>query len=116
MSKFSSTSDVTRVTDINMEFIQNFIETASEADIAWIEATFNKCRADEVARILSACPNMDAKEVSKRADRQYFGTFRSKFAREFYPELFVVKKKPCAKENALMVAINNRRVALNATA
>ena len=113
MKKHFSDSEVTKVTDINKNYIQKFIETASEADIAWIEATFNKCRADVAARIQSDCPNMDAREVAKRADRQYFGTFRSKFAREFYPELFVVKK-PCVKESSLMVAIKERRAALNA--
>ena len=97
MKKHFSDSEVTKVTDINMNYIQKFIETASEADIAWIEATFNKCRAD----------------VSKRAERQYFGNFRSKFAHEFYPNLFVAKETP-AKESTLMKAIKERRAALNA--
>lgn len=113
MKKTRSITDVTKVTDINMNYINAFIKTAAETDIDWIEETFKKCREEAVESIRSNHPALDEEEVQRRADRQYFGAFRAEFARKYHPELLADKKKTL-KKNSLMDAISNRRAALTA--
>ena len=109
-----SISEVTKVTDINMNYINKFIETASNEDLDWIEKTTKKCKDDAEKDIRTAHPNLCDEEIEKRTDRQYFGAFRSAFAHEYHPELFAAKKLP-AKKNSMADAITKRRAALNAT-
>ena len=112
MSK-RSISEVTKVTDINREYIEKFIEEASVESIGWIEQTIKACRKHEEKRIRTKHPELAAAEIKKRVDRQYFGNFRSVFAHKFHPELFVVKKTP-TKKTSLLDTIEKRRAALNA--
>ena len=112
MSK-RSISEVTKVTDIDMQFIQKFIETASEKDIIWILNTFDECHKNEAKKIRTSKPGLSEKDVTKQADRQYFGAFRSKFAKKFYSDLFAAEKT-LSKKNPLMDAIEKRRAVLNA--
>lgn len=114
MKKLRSVSEVTKVTDINMNYIQKFIETASEKDILWIEDTVKKCREAEKENIRANHPNLNDNEVEKRAGRQYFGAFRSAFADKYHSELFA-DKKVSAKKNPLLDAIEKRRAVLGVT-
>lgn len=113
MSK-RSISEVTKVTDINMNFVKKFIETASDKDITWILDTFNECHEKEEESIRAAHSDLDEEEIAKRADRQYFGAFRSKFAEKYCSELLAKNQKRNTKQNPLLEAIDKRRAALNA--
>lgn len=113
MSK-RSISEVTKVTDINREYIEKFIEEASVESIDWIEQTIKACRKYEEKRIRTNHPELSAVEIKKRVDRQYFGNFRSVFAHKFHSELFVVKETPTTKKTSLLDTIEKRRAALNA--
>ncbi len=114
MSK-RSISEVTKVTDINMNFVKKFIETASDEDITWILDTFNECHKSEKESICAAHSDLNEKEIANRADRQYFGAFRSKFAEKYYPELLAKNKNPKSKNSPLLVAIEKRRAVLGVT-
>ena len=113
MSK-RSISEVTKVTDINREYIEKFIEEASAESNDWIEQAIKACRKYEETRIRTDHPELDAVEIEKRVNRQYFGNFRSVFAHQFHPELFVDKETPTTKKTSLLDTIEKRRAALNA--
>lgn len=113
MKNIRSASDVKKVTDINMNYIKAFIDSASEEDMIWIEKTIANCRMEEEKNIRSNHTDLNDDEVHKRVDRQYFGAFRAAFARQYHPELYA-SKKPIAKKNTLQDAISKRRAVLNA--
>lgn len=112
MKKRFSDSEVTKVTDISREYIEQFFETASDEDITWAVNTIKDCRDYQKKRILKKHPGLDAVEVEKRADRQYFGTFRAEFAKKYCSHLLARKKAP-EKKSSLLDVIQNRRAALN---
>lgn len=114
MRKIRSINEVTKVTDINMNYIQKYIETASAEDIAWIEETYNKCLKNEAKNIRESHPDMNDKEITTRAERQYFGAFRSEFAHKYCTHL-LDNGKTKKSENALLSAINKRRSELAPT-
>lgn len=112
MSK--SVSEVTKVTDISMEYITNFILNDATADeVIWLRCTAERCKAEARADIKRDNPEMETNQIAAKASRQYFGAFRAEFAKKFRPELVADKTKR-QKKDALADAIAKRLEVLGA--
>lgn len=73
---------VTKVLDINREFVEKFAAEASVNDILWIR--------ERTARLME-----------EKGEKAYFAAFRTEFAKRFIPEIIAEKKKPAKKPSML---------------
>lgn len=74
---------VTKVLDINREFVEAFAAKASVDDILWIR--------ERTARLME-----------EKGEKAYFAAFRTEFAKKFMPEIIAEKKivkKPSMLDN-----------------
>ena len=114
MSRRTNTEkEIKKVTDINKSFIENFIHTqATREDVMWIQETKRNCTIYEEREIRRTDSSLSDKQIEAKARRQYFGAFRSAFAKRFYPELFA-KKIDKKNEDTIELAIEARLTALS---
>lgn len=85
--------EVTKVVDINREFVEKFAETATDEEIKWIMDTIEEL-------------------IKEKGEKGYFAAFRMEFAKKFMPEL-IAKKKVVKKKSMLdnLGAILEKRIA-----
>lgn len=115
MSTRNNTKEVTKVTDINKEFIEEYIRSTNNIeDLVWIKDTKWNCTVNEERKIRKSNPMLSDEQISAKARRQYFGAFRAEFAKKFYPELIVEKSSKKEREDSLALAIAARIAILNA--
>lgn len=112
--RYNANKEVKKVTDINKEFIEEFIRTsATIADLIWLKDTKNACIATEEQEIRKNSTALSDEQITAKARRQYFGAFRSEFAKKFYSGLFA--EKPDKKSvDTLALAIEARLSELSA--
>lgn len=116
MSTRNDTKKIEKVTDINKQFIEEFIlSTTNIEDIKWIDEMKWICTAKTARRIRNENPTFTNEQVDAKTRREYFASFRTKFAEKFYPDLFAEKNTKKASEDTLALAISARLAALNAT-
>ena len=115
MSRRTNTKkEIKKVTDINKSFIESFIRTeATIEDLMWIKETKCACTIDEEREIRKTDSALSDEQIAAKARRQYFGAFRSAFAKKFYPELFAEKIDKKKNEDTIALAIEARLTALS---
>ena len=114
----TNNKEIKKVTDINKKFIEEFVSNhANMDDLMWIQATKYNCIENKKCAIRKANPNLTEEKIAIKARREYFGTFRSEFAKKFYPGLFSEKKTSSKNGiDTLTAAIEARFIELSACA